>query len=294
MTNGFIFAVSGPDYAGLAQQAAATVAQHHPDIPIDLFTDQPCDDPVFTQVHQLSGSSPRPRFEALLQSRFDNTICLDADLFVIAPIADVFALLQHFDIAAAHDQRLNVSTHTLVFHTKPVPTAFPQYNSGVFGLRKSDETHAFVRAWEAGYIAADLGIDQPILRELLFESRLRIATLPAQYNVIDMDLIRSFDSRTIAPRILHSSLLRTGYKRDVSTATTPEDLVGKDFMQFLRDLQEADVTLTPKPIQRVVEAYCDTRPGTKVHPQNNFTMKYSKRTRLRRWWAELKVPFIDT
>ena len=80
MTHGFIFAVTGPDYTGLARQAAATVAHHHPDIPIDLFTDQPCDDPVFARVHQLSESGPRPKFEALLRSRFDRALYLDAGI----------------------------------------------------------------------------------------------------------------------------------------------------------------------------------------------------------------------
>ena len=128
---------------------------------------------------------------------------------------------------------------------------------------------------------------------MLFDSDLRIATLPVQYNVIDPDLIRSYDSRTMAPRVLHSSLLREGYKRTTSRAQTPEDLYGAPFMAFLHAWQEADGTLGTRINRSAVASFADTHPGQKVHPQNDFAMRYRKTSRLRRWWAELKLPFID-
>ena len=266
MTNGFIFAVSGSGYTSLAQQAAATVAQHHPDIPIDLYTDQTIDDPVFAQIHQLHVSSPRPRFEALLRSRFERTICLDSDLFVIAPIDDVFDVLQRFDIASSHDQRLNVGSHTLVFHTKPVPAAFPQFNSGVLGIRKSDATMAFVRQWQKEFEASHLKIDQPVLRELLFDSELRVATLPLQYNVIDVDLIRALDSRTMAPRVIHSSRIHLNRTKSGKMMQTLEDLVGPDFEEHLGEWQLRDETLNAKRPKTRTEAYCEKFPRALVHP----------------------------
>lgn len=294
MTNGFVFAVTGPDYIGLARQAAATVAHHNPDIPIDLFTDQPCDDPVFAKVHILTGSGRRPRFEALLRSRFARTLYLDADLFVVAPLLDVFDVLEHFDFAAAHDQRANIASHTLALHTKPIPAAFPQYNGGVMAVRKSEATDAFLRQWQTQFEASVHGIDQPVLRELLFESNLRIATLPIQYNVIDADLIRSFDSRTTSPRILHSSLLREGYISTTSGAQSADALYGRDFMNFVRAWQKTDGTLNERPARAPVPSFADTHPGKKIHPQNDFAMRHPNNSRLRTWWAKLKVPFLDS
>jgi len=293
MTHGFIFAVTGPDYTGLARQAAATVAHHHPDIPIDLFTDQACDDPVFAQVHQLAGDSPRPRFEALLNTRFERTVCLDADLFVIAPIGDIFDILERFDIAAVQDQRGNISTHTLATHKKPIPAGFAQYNSGVLGLRKSPATQDFLRRWQSEFEEANWHIDQPTFREVLFDSDLRIATLPAQYNVIDPDLIRAYDSRTIAPRVLHCSRLRADFQDNRSHAKNPDELYGKPFMDFVRAWQEADGTLYHRPHSEPVQSFADTHPGEKVHPHNDFSMSYRRNTRLRRWWSQLRIPFID-
>nr|WP_319947642.1 hypothetical protein [uncultured Shimia sp.] len=264
MTRGFLFAATGPDYTSLAQQAAATVATHHPDIDIDLFTDQDCDFPVFSQIHKLTQNTTRPRFEALLRSRFSKTICLDSDLFVLASIADVFDVLDRFDIALAHDQRLNISGHTLVRHTKPIPAAFPQYNSGVIGLKKSAQTDAFLTHWKTAFEQSPLKIDQPILRETLFDSDLRIATLPPQYNIIDCDLIRSWDTRTIAPRVLHSSRIRTPQHHADTDIRTPIDLVGPQFLNHINAWQNRDATLVKHPIPERLPAFCDSYPTQKI------------------------------
>lgn len=266
MQRGFIFAASGPGYLSLAQQAAATVAQHHKDIPIDLFADQDCDDPVFSQIHTLTTPTLRPRFEAILRSRFERAIVLDGDLFVIAPIADIFDSLDHFDIALAHDQRLNVGSHTLVPYTKPIPAVFPQYNGGVLGIRKSDRTNAFIQKWQNAFETSGMKIGQPALRELLFESDLRICTLPQQYNVIDVDLIRSLDSRTMAPRVIHSSRLHLTRTETGEKITTLTELVGPDFEHHLQEWLLRDETLNPERPKTRAEAFCDKFPGESVHP----------------------------
>ncbi len=268
MSRGFIFAVTGPDYTSLARQAAQTISQYHPDIAIDLFTDQDINDPVFSEIHRLDQSGRRPRFEALLRSRFDLTICLDADLFLVAPVDDIFEVLEHFDFAAAHDQRLNVASHTQKFHKTQIPAAFPQYNSGVIGMRRSDATLEFVRDWQHQFETSELTIDQPILRELLFLSDLRIATLPAQYNIIDVDLIRSWDSRTCAPRILHSSRIHMDATDTQPPIATAEDLVGRAYFKHLQEWQSVDGTLNPNGERYRTRAYCDSHPRKLIHRAN--------------------------
>ncbi|SHI97918.1 Nucleotide-diphospho-sugar transferase [Shimia gijangensis] len=288
MTNGFVFAVTGPDYTSLVRQAAATVAEHHPNIPIDLFTDQDCTDPVFSQITPLNAPATRPRFEALLRSRFDKTICLDADLFVIAPIADIFDVLGHFDLAAAHDQRLNVASHTLRQHSKPIPAAFPQYNSGVLGIRKSDRADRFIYRWKEEFENSPSIIDQPILRELLFDSDLRIATLPPQYNVIDADLIRSLDSRTMAPRIIHSSRLHLMRLNSGQEFQTLAELVGPDFEQHLQEWLLRDKTLNSNRPATRTEPFCDKFPGIPVHADAKaFAGKASWKQTLLTWLGRI-------
>lgn len=187
-------------------------------------------------------------------------------MFVIAPIPDVFDVLERFDIALIHDQRLNVDSHTLVLHTKPIPPAFPQYNGGFVGIRKSETTSTFLCHWQEEFDASHLKIDQPVLRELLFDSELRIATIPLQYNVLDVDLIRALDSRTMAPRVIHSSRIHLKRTKSGKLIQSLEDLVGLDFEKHLGEWQLRDETLNAnRPVTRT-EAYCDKFPRTLVHP----------------------------
>ena len=68
--------------------------------------------------------------------------------------------------------------------------------------------------------------DQPSLRELLWESDLRIATLPPEYNLLDLGAIRRWDRFRPAPRLIHHYRFHkhfTGRRREVATV---EDLLG--------------------------------------------------------------------
>lgn len=295
MTRGFVFSTTGPGYTRLAQQAAKTVAAHHPDIPIDLFTDQDIDDATFSKIHKLNDIQTvhRPRFEAMHQNRFDQAIYLDADLFVIAPIDDIFDTLDAFDFAAAHDQRLNVTGHTLLQQKRPVPHTFPQFNAGVMGVKKSATTDAFVCDWETCFLKGSQRIDQPALREVLYYSTLRIATLPTQYNVIDCDLIRCWDSRTTAPRVLHSSEIHHLDQKGHPKIRSPQDLVGTAFYNHLLAWQATDSTLTPQRNPERIAAFVDRVPGLLLETKNLPSAGDPGGSPLRRWWRDLRIPFFD-
>lgn len=129
--------------------------------------------------------------EALGHSRFQKTVCLDADLFVLADIGDIFDVLHHFDFAAAQDQPLNSIRNRKIWR-EALPMAFPQYNAGLIGLKKSAATTVFVTLWMKSMLESGATADQPILRELLFHSKLRIATLPADYNLMVFNLAREW------------------------------------------------------------------------------------------------------
>ena len=68
--------------------------------------------------------------------------------------------------------------------------------------------------------------DQPSLRELLWESDLRIATLPPEYNLLDLGAVRRWDRFRPAPRLIHHYRFHkhfTGRRREVASV---EDLLG--------------------------------------------------------------------
>lgn len=290
MRRGFIFATTGPLHTEMARRAAATVAAHHPDIPIDLFTDQTVSDPVFSEIHQLDYQGARPRFEGLERTRFDRTIALDSDLFVVAPIQDVFDVLDRFDIALAHDQRLNIFSHTLVDGDARVPPAFPQFNSGVIAIRRTPAVQRFVGDWRTAFEGSGQRIDQPSLRQTLYESDLRISTLPPQYNLIDPDLARGWDSRTASPRILHSVRIKD-HAAAGHPATNPREVYGDDVMDWIADMQRADGTLSRTERGARALSFADRFPGRLIFSQELGMAGHHPAWRVAPWARKLKTKF---
>ncbi len=262
-SHGFVFAATGPDYTALARQAAASLRPHCPDIPIDLFTDQPVDDPVFARVHSLNKSTHRPRMESLLRSRFDHTICLDSDVLVLADISDMFEVLGRFDIALAHDQDRNGPLATTLYR-RTLPAAFPQFNGGVMGVARNHKTDAFLNDWQAVLDQTGAPRDQPSLRELLFDSDLRICTLPPEYNLYDIDQLRAWTSMDTAPRLLHHYHLHAHLHADIPQVRTVQALLGAPLAAHVKALIGADRYLSPDNHADPVPAFCDRHPGARL------------------------------
>ena len=238
---GFVFAVSGAAYVALAVQAARSVRGTHPGIPIDIYTSDLVPEGVFDRVHPLETDWFRPKFEALARSRFARTLYLDADLVVLADMSDVFWLLNRFDIAAAQVQHANQDFARRVWR-QAMPHAFPQVNSGVLGLRASDATRAFMRQVHDALHASGLNQDQPILREMLWSTDLRLAILPPEYNLRADERVWKSSWRDPAPRVLHSSRFHKAMTG--ADAPSPEAVFGRNFMRMARNLIGGDRQLT--------------------------------------------------
>lgn len=238
---GAVFATTGADYTALARRAARTLARAMPGLPIDLFTDQAgLADPVFAAIHPLSDSFFRPKAEALAKSRFDRTLYLDADVLVLAPLDEVFALLDRFDIAAAHAMHRARPWGGL---DPSVPLGFPQLNSGVVAMRRGPQTRALVEGWGAELRDSGTDTDQPALRRRLYHSDLRLAVLPPEYNFFRIDHLDALDHSIGAPRILH---VQTLHMRPPGDPTRPLDLteaIGPRRAAHVRALIAADPAL---------------------------------------------------
>ena len=206
---GFLFAATGRFFFDSARIAAETVRRLHPGIPIDIFTDIDEPHPCFDRVVLFEEVWHRSKIDAMIASRFERTLFLDADVFVVADVRDVFDLLERFDLALAQDQEQN-SAHARATWRRPMPAAFPQYNSGVFAYRKTEAVRRLLTDWRAIVRAAGGGRDQPSLRELLWESDLRIATLPPEYNYASFTNLALFRQDQIAPRIIHNYRFKAG------------------------------------------------------------------------------------
>jgi hypothetical protein len=186
---GILYIAAGEKYIRAAIKSAKTVAIYCPGLPIHLFADfqnynfnfnlfpYP-----FSSVETIANPHRRSKVDYLSRSPFAQTLYLDTDTTLNADIRDMYRILERFDIAIAHAHRRNTKDRLSKWRID-LPQAFPQYNSGVFLYRKTASTTQFFEDWSRLFKEAGFDQDQKTLRELLWLSDLRIATLPPEYNV---------------------------------------------------------------------------------------------------------------
>lgn len=237
---GFIYATTGENYTILARRAARNLRAVMPDAVIDLYTDQQISDPVFDCIHQTSDSFFRPKIEAMQRSRFARTVYLDADTIVVADISDLFPLLDRFDLAATHALHRG---RPMGDRELTVPAAFPQFNSGLVVLRRSEATQMFLSRWGVEMRATGAGADQPSMRRLLFNGNLRIATLPPEYNLFRMSHLDFLDESIGAPRMLHVQALHRGPPGDPEKPFDVVETIGEERARHLSALIAAEPAL---------------------------------------------------
>ena len=241
-----VTATGKPHYHALAARLAASIKAHEPDLPVDILSDRPLDDPAFDRVHVDPNATRHTKVEALLRSRFERSLYLDSDTMAVAPFADVFDLLERFDVALAHDQ-FPANAYCAITWRRDMPAAFPHFNGGVMALRASPATHAFLRDWRAAIAAHGINRDQPSLRELIWLSDLRVATLPPEYNMMNFEILRakSLDNCHMAPRIVHNPHFYQFHDQFRDSADPVADALGPSLHARMTALAAGDRTLRP-------------------------------------------------
>lgn len=234
-------------YKRIAEDAARSLRAVLPSAQIDLFSDCPCSNPVFDQVHIIAGDTHRPKFKALCDSRFDRTIYLDAYLRVLADISDIFDVLERFDIAMVQDQYRN-NVNSLKTWRLPMSNCFPQLNSGVIAIRKTEKTRQLMQDVDHALRSENLHHDQPIIRVLLYQSDLHICVLPPEYNLMAHRLVEAWDHYHCAPRVLHRSDFHYHISRGIRPIRSISAAIGMAEHRHIRDLLRADRYLNKTPV----------------------------------------------
>ena len=188
-TQGILYIATGEKYIRAAIRSANTVVKFCPGLPIHFFGDWQNHNLKFdvstfpfSSVENIPDPHRRSKVDYLSKTPFDQTLYLDTDTALNSDIRDMFRILERFDIAMAHAHRRNDLARLGTWRIN-LPQAFPQYNSGVFLYRKTAAVTQFLEDWSHYFKEAGFQQDQMTLRELLWLSDLRIATLPPEYNV---------------------------------------------------------------------------------------------------------------
>ncbi|WP_165589407.1 putative nucleotide-diphospho-sugar transferase [Cognatishimia activa] len=248
---GFVFAATGDQYNILARRAARSLRRIHADAAIDLYSDQEIIDPIFEKVHAVSKDTTRPKMEALRRSRFDRTIYLDCDIMVVADIQDLFRALDKYEFMAAHARGSNMALSRRPF-TKHIPVSFPQVNTGVIAIRKSESTSDLMRKWDDEFSQSGDKLDQPYLRKLLYDNDYNLGILPPEYNLMMLETIQVWTSKTNAPRVLHCPALH--YRDDPGDPKKPfeyDEILSPELTTHLKQLIASDFSLGGNPKAKV-------------------------------------------
>ena len=220
MGKGVIYVARGAGYLTLAQTSAASLRAQEPDLPIDLFTDQPAPAGPFDRVHPIPDSGTRDKIACMAASRFERTLFLDCDTLVLAPPGDLFDLCDRFDLAVAHDVR-RLSALVREGHAVPAaPYAFPQFNTGVLLFRRTPAMAAFLADWGRRYAEAGKTRDQITFRDLIWQSDIRFHVLPEEFNLRRVTLLDAWEPLDARPTILHSHRLLQHLRRQGGRVTT--------------------------------------------------------------------------
>jgi hypothetical protein len=191
------------------------------DIDVTIFCDEPPEHPVFDNHRIIKPTHKRCKVDYIYQSPYERTLYLDSDTKVVFDISDLFDLFARFDVCGAQDYARKSSRWFSIGEYKDIPYAFPEYNGGVMGFRKSDRSKEFFALWKSKfhqYYAETNGQDQASLRIALWNSDIALGTLPPEYNVRsaamrDKVLKRrknTEDRSMLEPRILHWHGLEQG------------------------------------------------------------------------------------
>jgi len=96
-------------YAGLVLNSAASLKRMMPDLPITVFSQFPVESPNFERVIRVEGSQDgfydKTRF--IQETPYERTLFVDADIYAVEPVPELFTMLDQFDFAATHEEYLN-------------------------------------------------------------------------------------------------------------------------------------------------------------------------------------------
>lgn len=182
-STGFVLVGTGQKYVDEIKGLICNLNHIHPDIPISVFSDHRIESNLI--LHQKIINKAHYGFwDKILymyESRFDKTIFLDTDIYLTAPIDELFQMLDKYEI---------IAPHAPVDEARDgVPSCFPEFNTGVVGFVRSDRVEKFFRDWDALYKIdqknepdGSHAPDQPSFREVIYKSDIRFSVLPHEYN----------------------------------------------------------------------------------------------------------------
>jgi hypothetical protein len=190
MSNGAVYIITqDPRYVDLLLTSAASLRRAMPDLPITVFSQFPVESELFENVVRVEPTQDGfyDKSKLIQDSPYERTLFIDADTVVLDSVSELFTLLDYFDCAATHEEYLNTDWHGRYQRTD-IPASFPEFNTGILMLKRSDRLRRMIEQWGAlyrKYLEEKPGQpinDQPFFRAAVYFADVRMATLTREYN----------------------------------------------------------------------------------------------------------------
>lgn len=190
MREGVVYVVTqDPRYVDLLCSSSESLKRAMPDLPITVFSQFPIENRNFDRVVLVDRSNDgfydKARF--MLESPYERTVFLDADIYVAQPFPELFTLLDRFDCAATHEEYMSTDWFKS-YERSDIPPSFPEFNTGVLAYRRSEQVTKTFAEWGRLYerfmqeFPGRAINDQPFFRAAAYCGAARIATLGREYN----------------------------------------------------------------------------------------------------------------
>jgi len=186
---GIVYIATGKRYIQEAVQSVITLRKHITDIHVTLFSSEAPNTDLFDDYILIEKPfySYMDKIIQLRCSPYEYNIFLDTDTFICANFFELFDLLKTYDVAAAYD---------MIKHLIPlsdVPTAIPEFNTGVIVFKQSNKWQSFCDSWQQQYqryIDSEMplvgeipiGDQTPFLQTIHHRADLRVVVIPEEYN----------------------------------------------------------------------------------------------------------------
>ena len=184
MTRGVVYIAAGSKYVEEARRSASSLREHHPELPITLYSDDhPNDDPPNSEVFDniiIKDNFGYHTGDSILSDEmfpYDHNLYLDTDTYVCGELTDLFEVLNRFDLAVSFGSgRERIDN---------LPSTLPEYNTGVIAYNDSPETHQLFEKWRKFYDNNESNgfRNQEAFSRSLWETDVDFLVLPQEYNV---------------------------------------------------------------------------------------------------------------
>lgn len=180
-------------YCREAEASAANLRQNCSNSYIILYTNCSFNSKAFDDVIRIRNLIPggftskdwtegrlyfENKIKILSDSPFERNLYLDGDVKTLVNIDCIFDMLDKFGFVLAHDScRSSKWSDEL-----NIPLAFPDMNLGILFFNKT-KTKEFFQKWLENYELYPQPHDQPSFRKTLWDSNVRFAILPPEFNI---------------------------------------------------------------------------------------------------------------